>query len=170
MPSLVSIWSSAPFLHNNALGEYNGDPRSPAAWRHSTMPRRSCSGRRSVSVRLRSGGRRTNATCTCGRNLCQRSAGLAGSDGYIKIGPIPKGTPINLLANLEARPRRAGRCSNEARAGLLKIKLDESFDGTSHCRLLKAVPSCSPRTSAPTSSRTKATTTARSCPTKTSAR
>ena len=26
---------------------------------------------------------------------------LAGSDGYIKVGHIPKGTPINLIANLE---------------------------------------------------------------------
>ena len=25
-PSLVSIWSSAPLLHNNALGMFNGDP------------------------------------------------------------------------------------------------------------------------------------------------
>ena len=27
--------------------------------------------------------------------------GLADTDGYIKIGHIPKGTPVNLLANLE---------------------------------------------------------------------
>jgi hypothetical protein len=26
VPTLVSIWNSAPYLHNNALGEYNGDP------------------------------------------------------------------------------------------------------------------------------------------------
>lgn len=25
-PTLVSIWATAPFLHNNALGKYNGDP------------------------------------------------------------------------------------------------------------------------------------------------
>src|SRR5947207_14879841 len=25
-PSLVSIWSSAPFLHNNMLGKFTGDP------------------------------------------------------------------------------------------------------------------------------------------------
>ena len=25
-PSLVSLWSSAPFLHNNALGKFTGDP------------------------------------------------------------------------------------------------------------------------------------------------
>ena len=24
--SLVSVWSSAPFLHNNALGKFTGDP------------------------------------------------------------------------------------------------------------------------------------------------
>ena len=26
VPTLVSIWSSAPLLHNNRLGDYNGDP------------------------------------------------------------------------------------------------------------------------------------------------
>jgi hypothetical protein len=26
VPTLVSIWNSAPYLHNNALGDYNGDP------------------------------------------------------------------------------------------------------------------------------------------------
>jgi len=26
VPTLVSIWNGAPFLHNNALGEYTGDP------------------------------------------------------------------------------------------------------------------------------------------------
>jgi hypothetical protein len=26
VPSLIAIWSSAPFLHNNALGDYNHDP------------------------------------------------------------------------------------------------------------------------------------------------
>ena len=25
-PSLISVWSSAPLLHNNALGKYTGDP------------------------------------------------------------------------------------------------------------------------------------------------
>src|SRR5205085_535996 len=25
-PSLISCWSSAPFLHNNALGKFTGDP------------------------------------------------------------------------------------------------------------------------------------------------
>ena len=26
VPSLVSLWSSAPFLHNNSLGKFTGDP------------------------------------------------------------------------------------------------------------------------------------------------
>ncbi len=26
---------------------------------------------------------------------------LADADSYLKIGPVPKGTPVNLLANLE---------------------------------------------------------------------
>lgn len=30
VPSLVSLWTSAPFLHNNALGEYHHDPSTEA--------------------------------------------------------------------------------------------------------------------------------------------
>jgi hypothetical protein len=25
-PSLISIWATAPFLHNNSVGQFNGDP------------------------------------------------------------------------------------------------------------------------------------------------
>ena len=54
-PSLISLWSSAPFLHNNALGKFTGDPSVRAAWRHSTTPLRNCSGPRSASARTPSG-------------------------------------------------------------------------------------------------------------------
>ena len=32
-PTLVSIWATAPYLHNNSVGKYNGDPSWLAAWR-----------------------------------------------------------------------------------------------------------------------------------------
>ena len=31
-PTLVSIWATAPYLHNNSVGLYNGDPSWLAAW------------------------------------------------------------------------------------------------------------------------------------------
>lgn len=104
-PSLVGLWTSAPFLHNNALGKFTGDP--------------SVSGRMeafddAVEKLLWPEKRlgvdsiwRTTRDC----NLQLQAAVLPDAlrtllkseidpDGYFRIGPIPAGTPINLLANL----------------------------------------------------------------------
>ncbi len=102
VPSLVSLWTSAPFFHNNMLGTFNGDP--------------------SVSGRLEAFQDAAEKLLwpekRLGKNSIWRTQNecylhlrkefvpkplqkFAGSDGYLKIGPVPKGTPINLLANLE---------------------------------------------------------------------
>ena len=101
-PSLVSIWSSAPFLHNNALGKFTGDPSvagrldafNDAAekllWPEKRLNKDSIW--------------RTQNECTLHLRkefVPKPLQFLADSDGYIKIGPIPKRTPVNLLANLE---------------------------------------------------------------------
>jgi mono/diheme cytochrome c family protein len=104
VPSLISIWTTAPFLHNNEVGTFTGDP--------------------SVEGRLfafESGIRellwpelrdhkvsRTRDTTYIKVNeaamptLVAWGAGLAGltEDGDILIGPVPDGTPVNLLSNL----------------------------------------------------------------------
>jgi hypothetical protein len=100
--SLVSVWSSAPFLHTNALGKFTGDPSvagrmeafndaiEKLLWPEKRLNKDSIW--------------RTQNECTFHlrkefvRKPFQK---LAGPDGYIKIGPIPKGTPINLIGNLE---------------------------------------------------------------------
>lgn len=114
-PSLVSMWASAPYFHNNALGLYNGDP--------------SVSGRLvafdDAVTKLLWPERRADTS------YCQERWGLpfcppiyrTNQDSYLVIyrpfipealqsklldddedafyiGPIPKGTPVNLLANI----------------------------------------------------------------------
>ncbi len=101
-PSLVSLWSSAPFLHNNMLGKFTGDPSvagrmdafsdavEKLLWPEKRLNKDSIW--------------RTQNECTFHLRkefVPKPFDKLAGSDGYIKIGPIPKGTPINLLANLQ---------------------------------------------------------------------
>ena len=101
-PSLVSLWSSAPFFHNNALGTFNGDPSvngrlqafddaaEKLLWPEKRL------GKASIW--------RTQNECYLHLRkefVPKALAALADSDGYVKIGPVPKGTPINLLANLE---------------------------------------------------------------------
>jgi hypothetical protein len=101
-PSLVNVWSSAPFLHNNMLGKFTGDPSIAGrldafndAIEKLLWPEKRL-GKDSIW--------RTQNECTF--HLRKEFVPppfdkLAATDGYLKIGQIPKGTPINLLANLE---------------------------------------------------------------------
>ncbi len=107
VPSLVSLWSSAPFLHNNALGTFTGDPSVAGrllafndAAEKLLWPEKRL-GKNSIW--------RTQNECYLHLRkefLPAAIQDLADSDGYLKLGPIPKGTPVNLLANLEPNPQQ----------------------------------------------------------------
>ena len=101
-PSLVSIWSSAPFLHNNMLGKFTGDPSVAGR-----MDAFNAAIEKLLWPEKRKGPDsiwRTNQRCWLHirkeyvpwalRFRCDK-------DGYLNVGPIPAGTPINLIANLE---------------------------------------------------------------------
>jgi hypothetical protein len=114
VPSLVSLWSSAPFLHNNALGTFTGDPSvagrlqafNDAAEKLLWPDKRL--GKNSIW--------RTQDECYLHlrKEFVPRAIqGLADTDGYVKLGPIPKGTPINLLANLEPNIEQIIKISND---------------------------------------------------------
>lgn len=104
-PSLIALWSSAPFLHNNALGKYTGDPSVPGrmqafddAVQKLLWPEKRL-GKDSVW--------RTEKECQLTLHadylpdlLKKALAGHIDPDGYFRIGNIPAGTPINLLANV----------------------------------------------------------------------
>jgi cytochrome c5 len=101
-PSLVSVWSSAPLLHNNMLGKFTGDP---------SVAGRMEAFNDAIEKLLWPEKRLGNDSIWRTQNDCslhlrkefvpaplQR---LADRDGYIKIGMIPKGTPVNLIGNLD---------------------------------------------------------------------
>jgi hypothetical protein len=104
-PSLISLWTSAPFLHNNALGKFTGDPsvagRMAAfddAAEQLLWPERRL-GIESIW--------RTSRDCDIQLQAAVLPAALRkllsdhiDPDGYFRVGPIPAGTPVNLLANL----------------------------------------------------------------------
>jgi len=104
-PSLISLWSSAPFFHNNALGKYTGDPsvagRMEAfndAAQKLLWPEKRL-GKDSIW--------RTSQECQLTLHgdylpelLKKALAGHIDADGYFRIGHIPEGTPVNLLANV----------------------------------------------------------------------
>ena len=98
-PSLVSVWCCAPFFHQNALGKHvhavDVDSRMEAfndaieklLWDDKRL------GKDSIW--------RTTAESSIQipKSYAPLLADLADADGFIHIGPIPKGTPINLIAN-----------------------------------------------------------------------
>ena len=105
------------------------------------MPPRSCSGRRNVSAKPPSGGRKTSAISICGRSSCRRRwQRWPISDGYVKIGPIPKGTPINLIANLEPDFGQLAALKLELSKALLAIHARNLTGPDAVAELSKAVP------------------------------
>jgi hypothetical protein len=135
--SLVSLWSSAPFLLNNTVGKFNGS---------GSVADRMDSFNNSIEMMLWPERREGDFTVMTRSGLTHpgiidrtseqtylrvakgflpdflvRLQGPLGrllpwlfNDGGIEIGPIPSGTPINLLANIDV----------EQRGEVLKVLLD----------------------------------------------
>ncbi len=101
-PSLVSIWATAPFFHNNQLGDYTKDPSVAGRLRAFNSASEQLlwpEKRRAVNSIMR-----TTAESSLqipAPYLPEFLRGLADEDGYFKIGPVPRGTPLKLLANLD---------------------------------------------------------------------
>ena len=65
---------------------------------------------------------------------------MADSDGYLKLGPIPKGTPINLLANLEPDFGDLATLQVSLSKALLAIHAKNLSPEEARVELLKTVP------------------------------
>ena len=120
VPSLIGIWTSAPFLHNNGLGVYTGD--SSVAGR---MIAFNDAAEKLLMLKPRAGvdsiWRTTEESnlevqlaalpeqLRLALKLQNQIKGIVGADSplldgdILSLGPIPKGTPINLLGNLDLR-------------------------------------------------------------------
>ena len=120
VPSLVSVWSTAPFLVNNRLGPFSDDPSvdgrmkvfnasiEQLLWPEKREREPGFDGyiarttersyveipKRSVPVELQ------NLIGSLPANPFRKAFDR---DGNFKIGPIPKGFPINLAANFQPR-------------------------------------------------------------------
>lgn len=123
-PSLVSLWSTAPFLLNNSVGKHEHDPSVAARMRafQDGIQKLLWPGRRekdSVLGNLNVG----LIDRTQGKSCLRISPGFmpelirpllprlnrwfdkvgVKKDGTLEIGPIPEGTPVNLVANVQLR-------------------------------------------------------------------
>jgi len=144
-PSLISLWSTAPFLLNNSVGKFNQEPSVAARldafndaieqllWpekrkkdidviRELGLPESSALDVPGYIYRTTATSyiRVANPALPEGLTPVLSLGGrwlpwLFGTDG-LEIGPIPKGTPVNLLANLQLRAEHpADQVSHAAR-------------------------------------------------------
>ena len=118
-PSLISLWSTAPFLQNNTVGKFNSDPSVPARmdsfensihqmlWPES-RDRDTVLGDKGVGLIDRTTdtsylmvpvGFMPDILVALRKPLGWLLPGFFNPDGGLKIGPIPKGTPVGLLGN-----------------------------------------------------------------------
>jgi hypothetical protein len=101
VPSLISIWATAPFLHNNSVGAFEGDPSVAGRMRAFNdaitkllWPEKR-QGQRSIA-------RTTVATyIDIPEPYLPRALQSLSINGFLRLGPIPAGTPIDLFANAD---------------------------------------------------------------------
>jgi hypothetical protein len=101
VPSLIGIWASAPLLHNNSVGTYTGDPsvegRMKAfndAMAKLLWPQK----RRGIDSIART---TTESYIEIPAAYLPSELQSATRNGLLRLGPIPAGTPIDLLANAD---------------------------------------------------------------------
>jgi hypothetical protein len=110
VPSLVSIWASAPYLHNNSVGLFNGDSSVAgrmAAFQDGIEKLLWPEKRLGLGSIYRTTEKswltihKSYLPAALFRLLKKRRLGSPESHDAIRLGPIPKGTPVNLLANVD---------------------------------------------------------------------
>jgi hypothetical protein len=91
-PSLISTWATAPLFHNNALGNYNADPsvKGRLDAYNDAMEKLLWPEKREHRIK-----RTSQDSILSADKLVNFPVGLAV--------PVPEGTPINLLANVNVR-------------------------------------------------------------------
>jgi len=131
-PSLISLWSTAPFLLNNTVGPFSENPSVDARMRvfddsieqmlwPEKRDRDAVMGDKGVGLI-----QRTTATSwfklPAGfipgylQPLRMLFPSVFTANGDAQIGPIPKGTPINLLGNFDPLPEDPGIIAGLSRA------------------------------------------------------
>ena len=172
-PSLISLWSTAPFLLNNSVGPFDSSPSVEARMRsfEDSIEQMLWPEKRDRDPVL---GDKVPGIIdrTTERSYLRVPAGFlpddlqpllgplhrlrcpgSSAEGGVEIGPIPKGTPVNLLANLELRagrrrPGRARRARAEAAAASLRElerDLKSAGDAASDEELRQAFAPLAPR-------------------------
>ncbi|QNI30185.1 hypothetical protein H7849_13375 [Alloacidobacterium dinghuense] len=146
VPSLLGIWATAPLLHNSALGTYTDDPSTAgrvAAFEDAMEKLLWPEKRRGVNSILRTS---EQSYIEIAAAYLPKEISEFVSNGYLRVGPIPENTPINLLANADldlSNPHgEIDRLNLLARVQgeLLRIKVEKLNAEEAQKALLKLVP------------------------------
>jgi len=145
--SLVSVWCCAPFFHNNALGVHieKVDVDSRVQAFNDAIEKLLWAEKRAGKDSI------WRTTAESWIKIPKSYApgflrGLADAEGNIRVGPIPKGTPVNLLANTNLDLRGLGHKIDLARltvrtiSALKDIKSQGLTGDAATQRLLTLVP------------------------------
>jgi hypothetical protein len=142
--SLISLWSTAPYLLNNTVGKFNGDPSvkgrmeafqdgiEQMLWPETRekdpvlgakIPGPSKIDRTTADSYLRvPKGYLPNFLQTAAvAELAKRLTPDIIGDGGIELGPIPKGTPVNLLSNINLLPDGMSVRERDAKVGKMLV-------------------------------------------------
>ena len=143
-PSLISLWSTAPFLLNNTVGEFQSSPSVEARMRsfQSSIEQMLWPERRDKDLVLgdKIPGRidRTTQKSYLGVAAGFLPDSLRGSSGFLSkyfptffgddgilIGPLPTGTPVGVLSNIDLFAETSGVLGRARRdADILKLLLE----------------------------------------------
>ncbi len=126
-PSLISIWSSAPFLHNNSIGIFNGDPSVAGRMRafddaieKLLWPEKRASEGSIATTKQPS-------FLKIPQSFLPEALKPLCVDGFLNLGPIPKGTPINLVANVDPSLGNLLKLLPSGNMALLSADKDSDF-------------------------------------------
>jgi hypothetical protein len=141
VPSLIGIWATAPFFHNNALGEFTGDPSV-----HGRMRAFNDAIEKLLWPSKRLGA--ASILKTTEKSYIQVPSPYLPSwlrpnnDGFVRIGPIPRNTPVDLLANLDLDSNRLdlGKLALNVASTLIDIDKQHLDDDAATARLKQLVP------------------------------
>jgi hypothetical protein len=153
-PSLISLWTSAPFLHNNTVGpELSGTSvkdrmaafdagikrmllyktsRENVIWRTTAPSYINIPGPYLQSL--------PSLVVKAMKDIDPKAFDAAGN---LRLGPVPKGTPVNLLSNLDLenpRPLLTVKAMGSITLALLDIRIKNLNEQQATERLKKIVP------------------------------
>jgi hypothetical protein len=144
-PSLISVWATAPYLHNNMMGIHNGDPSVDGRMkafddgiRKLLWPSKRL-GEKSIWRTTEKSYIMVPASYIPSE---LRDPALIDANGNLKLGPIPKGTPINLLTNINIEGNLLDLAKVFVRTGkaLIRIDIEHMNDKQSTALLTTLVP------------------------------